>query len=263
MSVISNYIHGVSADEQLRLKLLNEPTNKNFIDFLDLKGTERVLELGSGLGILCASVAMKLNRGKATGIEISKEQLSKSPQFPNNLEFVMGDVHDLPFKQSSFDLVYGRYILEHIADPGLVLKEAHRVLSPDGRICFQENSVLWMEFYPSCPHFIFAWKKFAHLQTMMGGDSMIGIKLFDRLKKAGFKNLKLTLAPEVHSADDKSFKPWITNLIGNLKSAEHALIEKNYLSASEFSSAITELEDFINHPYASTYFAWNRIEGTK
>lgn len=263
MSVIPNYIHGVTPDEQQRLKLLNELTNKDFIDFLDLKGTERVLELGSGLGILCASVAMKLNRGKATGIEISKEQLSKSPQFPNNLEFVMGDVHDLPFKNSSFDLVYGRYILEHISDPGLVLKEAYRVLTADGRICFQENSVLWMEFYPSCPHFMFAWKKFAQLQNMMGGDGMIGIKLFDRLKKAGFKNLKLSIAPEVHSADEKSFKPWITNLIGNLKSAEHVLIDKNYLTLAEFSSAVNELDDFMNHPFASAYFAWNRIAGTK
>lgn len=263
MSVISNYIHGVSPDEQQRLKLLNDLTNKDFIEFLDLKGTERSLELGSGLGILCASVAMKLNRGKATGIEISKEQLSKSPQFPNNLEFVMGDVHDLPFKNSSFDLVYGRYILEHISDPSLALKEAHRVLTPDGRICFQENSILWMEFYPSCPHFMFAWKKFAQLQSIMGGDAMIGIKLFDRLKKVGFKNLRLSLAPEVHSADDKTFKPWITNLIGNLKSAEKALIEKNYLTTSEISLAITEMEEFMNHPYASAYFAWNRIDGIK
>ncbi len=257
------YIHGVSHEEQQRLKLLNELTNQSFIDFLKLRGTERVLELGSGLGILCAQVAHKLHRGTATGIELSKDQLSKVPQQPSNLEFVLGDVHELPFEDQSFDLVYGRYILEHISNPSEALKQAYRVLTRGGRICFQENSILTMEFYPSCPHFTNAWKKFAQLQSMMGGDAMIGIKLFDRLKKAGFTELKITLAPEVHTADSPYFTSWIQNIIGNIRSAEQKLIEKGFLTQSEYQHAIDELKAFSEHSYASTYFAWNRIEGVK
>lgn len=263
MSSYSNYIHGTAPDEQQRLRLLNELTNKDFIDFLSLSGTERVLELGSGLGILCAAVAMKLYKGRATGIELSKDQLSKCPQFPHNLEFVLGDVHDLPFENNSFDLVYGRYILEHISNPIVALKEAYRVLIPEGKIYFQENSILWIEFYPSCPHFMYAWKKFAQFQSMIGGDAMIGIKLFDRLKKVGFKNIKISLAPEVHTADDTSFKIWISNLIGNLRSAETDLVQKNHLTQAEFNSAIQEMEEFKQHPFASAYFAWNRISASK
>ena len=62
---------------------------------------------------------------------------------------MLGDVHDLPFGDQTFDLVYGRYILEHVSDPIQVIQQAKRVLVPDGRICFQENSTLWMEFYSS------------------------------------------------------------------------------------------------------------------
>jgi ubiquinone/menaquinone biosynthesis C-methylase UbiE len=257
----TNYIHGTSVMEQNRLKALNDLTNQAFIDFLQLEGTEDVLELGSGLGLLCAAVAKKLFRGKATGIEISKDQLAKTPQYPANLEFLLGDVQDLPFADASFDLVYGRYILEHVSDPIQTVKEAYRVLRKNGKVVFQENSILWMEFYPACPHFMFAWKKFAQLQTMMGGDAMIGIKLFDRLKKAGFKSLKVSLAPESHAADDPTFKPWIENLMGNLESGRQALVDKNFLSLEEFDAAVQELKDFSEHPYASTYFAWNRIEG--
>lgn len=259
----STYIHGVSPEEQHRLKLLNDLTNQSFVDFLKLRGTERVLELGSGLGLLCAKVASLLRTGHATGIELSKEQLSKTPQSPANLEFVLGDVHDLPFKDHSFDLVYGRYILEHVSNSFDVIRQAYRVLTEGGRICFQENSILWMEFYPACPQFMHAWKKFARLQNDLGGDAMIGIKLYDRLKKAGFKNLELSLAPEVHSADSPHFKSWISNLIGNLQSGEKALVEKGLLTQSEYQHAIDELTEFMSHPYASTYFAWNRIEGVK
>ena len=260
---VPTYIHGVSPDEQHRLKLLNDLTNQSFIDFLKLKGTERVLELGSGLGLLCAKVASLLRNGHATGIELSKEQLSKTPQSPSNLEFVLGDVHELPFNDRSFDLVYGRYILEHVSNPYDVLKQAFRVLAPDGRICFQENSILWMEFYPACPQFMHAWKKFARLQSDLGGDSMIGIKLYDRMKKVGFKNLEITIAPEVHSSDSPHFKTWINNLIGNLSSGEKQLIDKGLLTQSEFQNAVDELKEFTSHPYSSTYFAWNRIEGVK
>ncbi|MEP7321661.1 MAG: methyltransferase domain-containing protein [Saprospiraceae bacterium] len=260
---LPSYIHGVTPEEQSRLKLLNDLTNQSFIEFLKLRGTERVLELGSGLGLLCAKVATILFRGHATGIELSKAQLSKTPQSPSNLEFVLGDVHELPFRDKSFDLVYGRYILEHVSNPYDVLKQAHRVLTEDGRICFQENSTLWMEFYPACPLFTHAWKKFARLQSDIGGDAMIGIKLFDRLKKVGFRNLEISIAPEVHSSDSPHFKPWISNLIGNLSSGEHQLVEKGLLTQSEFQNAVDELHEFTSHPYASTYFAWNRIEGVK
>ncbi|MEP7268144.1 MAG: methyltransferase domain-containing protein [Saprospiraceae bacterium] len=258
-----NYIHGVSSDEQQRLKLLNDLTNQSFIHFLNLQSHEIALELGSGLGLLCASVATKLFRGKTFGVELSKEQLRQVPQFPPNLEFILGDVHDLPFDDNIFDLVYGRYILEHVSDPMKVLKEAYRVLKPEGKICIQENSVLWMEFYPACPHFIYAWKKFAQLQSMMGGDAMIGIKLFERMKKTGFKKLKISIAPEIHSFDDTSFNPWITNLIGNLNSAKIQLLEKSFLSITEFNAAIEELTEFMANTFASTYFAWNRIEAFK
>jgi ubiquinone/menaquinone biosynthesis C-methylase UbiE len=257
------YIHGVSPEEQSRLQLLNELTNQSFLDFLQLNGHEQVLELGSGLGILCAQVARQLPRGRVTGIELSKVQLAKSPQFPSNLEFILGDIHELPFEDDAFDLVYGRYILEHISNPPQALKEAYRVLRKSGKIYFQENSVLWMEFYPSCPVFLHAWKKFAQLQNFLGGDAMIGIKLFDRLKKAGFQKLEVSVAPEIHTADSPYFKSWITNLKGNLQSAEKNLIDKPFLTTSEFHHAINELEEFMAHPQASTYFAWNRIIGTK
>ncbi len=259
----SGYIHGTTSEEQQRLALLNELTNASFIEFLQLKGHEKVLELGSGLGILAAQVARKLFTGHVTGIELSKDQLSKAPQDPANLEFVLGDVAEIPFSDFTFDIVYGRYILEHVSNAAQVIREAYRVLKGDGKIYFQENSILWMEFYPSCPKFMHAWKKFAQLQSMMGGDAMVGIKLYDKLKRAGFRNLEISLASESRTAEDPAFRPWITNLIGNLESGRKNLIDKNFLNESEFQQALDELNEFMQHPFASTYFAWNRVEGVK
>src|ERR1700733_1182931 len=41
---------------------------------------------------------------------------------------ICGDVNELPFSEGSFDLVYGRWLVEHLENPGGALRELHRVL---------------------------------------------------------------------------------------------------------------------------------------
>ncbi len=53
--------------------------------------------------------------------------------FPN-VE-VIGDLFNLPFKDSSFDYVFSIFVLEHVPNPELAIEEMHRVLKPGG-ICY-------------------------------------------------------------------------------------------------------------------------------
>src|SRR5690348_9738377 len=52
------YIHGTEPSEQARLALLNKLTNGPFVEFLQVRPEMRILEVGSGLGLLAAEVAM-------------------------------------------------------------------------------------------------------------------------------------------------------------------------------------------------------------
>jgi ubiquinone/menaquinone biosynthesis C-methylase UbiE len=257
------YIHGTHRSEQARLAELNYLTNASFIEFVEVKETDHVLELGSGLGILAEKISQKLVSGRMTGIEISSEQIAKCPPENEKLVFTRGDAQDLPYKENTFDVVYCRYILEHVQDPLRMLKEARRVLKPGGKLFIQENSILILKLYPECIVFDQVWNAFARYQSHIGGDAMIGLKLYDLLKRADFKEPVLSMAPEIHYRESGTHIPWIDNLIGNIHSAKDQLVSGNYITEEQYNRALGELEEFKGNENASSYFYWNRARGTK
>jgi len=40
------------------------------------------------------------------------------------------DVHDIPFEDESFDIIFCNHVMEHVADDKLAAREMHRVLKP-------------------------------------------------------------------------------------------------------------------------------------
>src|SRR5579862_6822788 len=108
---MSIYIHGTDPSEQERLAALNRLTNGPFVRFLGVTRGARVLEVGSGLGILAADVAAAADEVHVVGVEGAAEQIAAAVTDPR-VEYILGDAHALTFPDASFDLVYGRYILE-------------------------------------------------------------------------------------------------------------------------------------------------------
>jgi len=260
----ATYIHGTDPEEQGRLAALNRMTNAAFLEFLALEPQQEVLEIGSGLGILAAEAARTVPRGRVVGLEQSSAQLARAPRGVANLEFVQGDAHRLPFDDGVFDVVYCRYLLEHVADPVQVLREAQRVLRFGGRICLQENDTSLVRHDPATPTFYKVWNAFARLQTQLGGDALIGRKLFRLLREAGVEGeITLTPAPEVYWFGHPGFGPWLQNLIGNIRSCESGLVERGLATQDEVSGAIGELEALVRDSHGSTWFYWNRAAAVK
>ena len=92
---------------------------------------------------------------------------------------------------------------------------------------------------------------------------MIGLRLYDLLKQAGFKQPVLSMAPEIHYKESGTHKPWIDNLIGNIRGAKDQMISNQYISKEQYDEALNELEKFKINENASSYFYWNRAVGTK
>ncbi len=260
----STYIHGTEPDEQARLAELNRMTNGPFVEFLSLEGHEQVLEIGSGLGILAGDVAAKTPHGSVIGLEGSPNQIGRAPKDIQNLSFIHADAHALPFPDATFDVVYCRYLLEHVADPVQVLREARRVLRFGGRMLAQENDISLVRHDPPTPAFYRVWNAFAQLQTRLGGDALIGRKLFRLFREAGFDGtLTLSPQPEVYWQGHPGFRPWLDNLAGNIRSGQTRLQELALASEAEISAALSDLRSVADHPSGSTWFYWNRAAAVK
>ncbi len=263
MSKDRAYIHGVQPEEQDRLRLLNKLTNQLFLDFVAVNNGDQILELGSGLGIVANLMADKNPAGKVTGIEYAAEQIAGCEQNKPNLKFVQGDAHQLPFENETFDVVYGRYVLEHLQDPSTALKEVYRVLKPGGKAYFQENTISTMRIHPQCPAFDMVWGRFIQLQTQLGGDAEIGVKLYQYMKRAGFAAPIPSFAEELHYPEKGTHQLWIDNIIGNVESGREQLVALGLATADQVDLAVRELEGTKVNPEASVYFAWNRIAAVK
>jgi ubiquinone/menaquinone biosynthesis C-methylase UbiE len=258
----TNYIHGTSQSEQARLAALNRLTNGPFLEFLGVTPGANVLEVGSGLGILAIEVASAADGVQVTGLERSPEQIAAAASHPR-VTFVEGDAHRLPFADAMFDLVYCRYLLEHVGDPSLVVAEMRRVTRLGGRVAVMENDTSLVRFDPPRPVFQAIWAAFARYQWQLKGDAFIGRRLFRLLKDAGFTQIELSLQPELHWSGSPNFRAWIENLVGNLESARAGLVESGTCKDEQLAYALDELRQLANRSDASGTFAWNRAMATR
>ena len=103
---------------------------------LALMEGERVLDIGSGPGLLAHDMAASVGRnGCVCGIDISEDMLTMSRKRCANqphTEFQKADATNLPYPNDSFDAAASTQVYEYVRDIPVALAELYRVARPGG-----------------------------------------------------------------------------------------------------------------------------------
>jgi SAM-dependent methyltransferase len=104
----------------------------------------RVLDLGSGAGNDCF-VARSIvgEEGYVTGLDFTDEMLEKARSNNRkmgftNVEFIKGDIEQIPLPDHSYDVVISNCVLNLVPDKRRAFSEIMRVLKPGGHFCVSD-----------------------------------------------------------------------------------------------------------------------------
>ena len=270
---MSQYIHGSKPEEQHRLSVMNDLMNSRCLEKMQLKGGEKVIDIGSGLGQYTLEMAKKVGRGGyCLGIERDPKQLegaSKNLAANNDInwvEFRQGEVEKLPLSKAelnSFDVGHARFVFEHLPKPEIALREMVAAIRPGGRVVAEDDDHASLILYPESPGFSALWSAYMRSYDRLGNDPYIGRRLVSLMYDAGLRNIRNDVVFFGDCAGTPTFAHFVNNLIGVIESARSTMLTCNLIDERTMTEAFSQLRAWSELPYAAMWYEIYWASGIK
>lgn len=163
--------------------------------FAKIKEGDTVLDLGSGAGNDCfVTRSIVGETGKVTGIDFTlamteKARANNAKPGYTNVEFILGDIEEMPLYDNQFDVIISNCVLNLVPDKQKAFSEIYRVLKPGGHFCVSD--VVIKGELP---------EKLQKDAEMYAGCVSGAIKMeeyLDIIKNAGFRNIEIYTQKEI------------------------------------------------------------------
>ena len=158
-------------------------------EYAGIKDGNIVLDLGSGAGNDCFIARAEVGeKGKVLGIDFSPQMIEKARKNATkrgytNVEFIEGDIENMPLPDNSIDVVVSNCVLNLLPEKNKIFKEIYRVLKKGGHFCISD--IVLNGVFP---------KEFTDNASMYAGCIASAIQREDYLgeiEKADFSDIKI------------------------------------------------------------------------
>jgi ubiquinone/menaquinone biosynthesis C-methylase UbiE len=195
--VTSEYIMGRTAEEYERLRAqarMWQPATEALLDRVGLAPGASCLDVGCGPGETMRLMAERVGpRGRVVGLDTDAELggaalATLRAAGHDQCTYVEGDVESTDaVPDRRFDLVFGRLILLHVADPVAVLRRMWRWTAPGGHLVVQDYDMFSADGERPLP-VLDEWRRvFFGTYEAVGRPVRLGIRLPGLLAEAGIQ----------------------------------------------------------------------------
>ena len=116
---------------------------KRFVETVNLKENEIILDVGSGSGDIASEILKENLSTSLYLLDLNEEMLlegRKRLKKEKNIKYFIGNAEKLNFENNFFDKYTISFCLRNVTEYLLSIKEAYRVLKPGGKYCCLEFS---------------------------------------------------------------------------------------------------------------------------
>jgi len=242
VSATDDYALRTGAPGVERMNLLAgafDPATREVLRKAGLAPGMRAVDVGCGPGAVTALLAELVGpAGAVTGVDGSAAQLELArARVPPHVELVEADVRDTGLPRGAFDLVFCRFVLMHLSDPGAAMEELVALARPGGMVVCVEPVFTIHIAEPPLPALARMAELMMALGALRGQDWRFGLRLPELLAGAGVSDPVITLtAPASLTAPFKR-----VNAL-NLVEASPALVDAGLATEAELEGTIAALE---------------------
>lgn len=243
---ITTYAIRGGAEGKRRLDLLArtlDATTEALLDRAGLRAGMRCVDVGCGGGHVTRSLSRRVGpAGSVVGLDLDEVKLTSAREEcrqagTGNIEFRIANVAEWS-EPATYDLVYGRFILSHLASRVAVLSAMRDALRPGGTLVLEDIDFAGAFCYPPHPAFARYCALYRAVIQRRGGDADLGPQIYGLCTGAGLERVEVSVVHPVHTgaAPEKALS------LSTLVNIGDAVLAEGLATAEELRRTIEELK---------------------